>query len=436
MLLTGFILGLLFSVVPPDTTVASKCIPPVYFRFDKSSVETGYMGNSSAIDSLANLIDNLGQENIQSIDISAFSSPDGNTRYNIELSKKRAYELEQLFRTRFPSIPESKITSRAEGEAWSMLRERIASDSLLSDTARERILKILDDQSVSVETRKWRLSNRLGSSPETGNLYSYILRNHYNRLRLGETRITVIQEPKEEEVPEEPDTLIVDNAEEAPEIVEPEPETAPENNVPLPPVVIPEIRRIPLLGISTNLLYDITYLPNYGITSIPSFSLEYYPLKGRMTYGADVEWPMWQHWDRHDFLQINNITLWTRRYFKPKTEDHFTGTYLLGNMNIARYGIGYNDKGWQGEGVGASLGFGYKKMIRKSRFFFDTGLALGVFWSKYDPYVYGFDATGWYYYDYNGRIEDFVERNHRLLWFGPTRIYFSIGYDILNRRKR
>ena len=101
-----------------------------------------------------------------------------------------------------------------------------------------------------------------------------------------------------------------------------------------------------------------------------------------------------------------------------------------------RYGIGFDDKGWIGEGLGGSVGIGYKKYFGSSRFFFDTGLALGVLWSRYDPYIWGNEATGWYYYDYLGKPEDFKERSKRLLWFGPTRLYFSIGYDLLMRKKR
>ena len=74
-------------------------------------------------------------------------------------------------------------------------------------------------------------------------------------------------------------------------------------------------------------------------------------------------------------------------------------------------------------------------MIGRSRFFFDTGIALGTLWSKYDPYVWGDDATHWYYYDYSGTPEDFKERSKRFLWLGPTRVYFSIGYDLIRRKK-
>lgn len=190
----------------------------------------------------------------------------------------------------------------------------------------------------------------------------------------------------------------------------------------------------PVLGLSTNLPYDITYVPGYGVTSIPSFSLEYYPARGRWTVGADVEWPMWRHYEDHRFMQVNNITLWTRRYFK-ESKGRYKGAYLLLSANAARYGIGWNAKGWEGEGIGASLGAGYKVVLGK-RVFLDMGLALGAFYSSYDPYVYGFDTTGRYYYDYDGDVNLFAPRRNRLMWVGPTRVYISLGIDLFNRHGR
>lgn len=191
----------------------------------------------------------------------------------------------------------------------------------------------------------------------------------------------------------------------------------------------------PVLGVSTNLPYDITYIPHYGLTSIPSFSLEFYPKKGKFTFGADVEWPMWKHPQEHRYLQINNLTLWSRYYFKPR-QQRFRGAYLLANVNAARYGIGWDAKGWEGEGLGVSLGAGWKWIPGGGRFFVDMGVAVGYFYSGYDPYVWGNDATGWYYYDYIGDPEQFVKRNSRLSWIGPTRVYISIGVDLFNRKKK
>ena len=192
----------------------------------------------------------------------------------------------------------------------------------------------------------------------------------------------------------------------------------------------------PVVGLSTNLIYDFTYVPHYGFTSIPSVSLEWYP--GGMPHyglGLDVEWPMWRHPDTHRYMQLNNVTLWGRRYFKPR-DNRRRGWYLLASGNMGRFGIGWDGHGWQGEGVGASLGIGYKWAPRKSRVYVDIGLAAGLIYALYDPYVYGYDATQWYYYDYSGNPDDFTERNMRLIWLGPTRVYISIGVDLFNRKRK
>ena len=187
----------------------------------------------------------------------------------------------------------------------------------------------------------------------------------------------------------------------------------------------------PVLAISTNLPYDITFIPGYGLTSIPSFSLEYYPSKyGHWTVGADCEFPMWRHWESHRFMQIQNLTINTRFYFK---RGNYHGLYLLANVNAARYGIGWNSKGWEGEGLGASIGIGYKLTIYK-RLFLDAGIAGGYFYSRFDPYEYGFDSTQRYYYDYVGVPEEFVRRNHALNWFGPTRVWIAIGIELFSRK--
>jgi len=190
----------------------------------------------------------------------------------------------------------------------------------------------------------------------------------------------------------------------------------------------------PAFAVSTNIPYDITWIPDYGLTSIPSVSLEFMPARGRLTFGTDVEWPMWQHPEDHRYMQVNNVTLWMRRYFRP-AENKFKGTYLLANINAVRYGIGLGpDKGWQGEGAGVSLGIG-RKMYLWDRVFIDAGAAFGFFYSGYDPYVWGNDATRRYYYEYFGNPDEFVRRNNRLAWFGPTRIYFSVGIDMFKRKR-
>ena len=192
---------------------------------------------------------------------------------------------------------------------------------------------------------------------------------------------------------------------------------------------------VPRLGISTNIPYDITWMPGHGVTSVPSVSVEYYPEDGRWSFGADFECAAWRRPKEHSYIQLYNLTPWARRWFRePRVGERFHGWYALGSLNATRYGIGQGpEKGWEGEGLGASLGIGHKWLLGK-RMTLDMGLALGLFYSGYDPYVWGDDATGRYYYDYFGDSDTFVKRNQRFFWAGPTRIYINIGFDLWNRR--
>ena len=67
--------------------------------------------------------------------------------------------------------------------------------------------------------------------------------------------------------------------------------------------------------------------------------------------------------------------------------------------------------------------------------FLDMGLDLGFFYSKNDPYFWGADEMGWYYYDYTGDPAIFRPRLKGFTWLGPTRAYISIGVDLFTRRR-
>lgn len=411
----------------------------LHFRWDKTWYDADYLDNAATFDAIAAYVADAGPDRVESVTAEVYASPEGVREHNLKLSDKRAGELRWLLCQRLPEVSD-KVRAWSMGESWGLLRTRVGADERLSEASRERILRILDDSTISDDTRKWRLANRLGTDPAVGDLYKYLLRAHYKYLRSGVTVVVTLKPVPVVETPPEPDEPPVE-PDQPDELIEQQTDSGKEtvavvaDTVVTPAPVLP-VKGTPIIGLSTNLPYDFTWTPGYGFTSIPSFSLEYYPAAGKFTVGADVEWPMWQHWDTHRFFQIQNITLWTRRYFRPSEEGRFDGFYLFGSANAARYGIGFDDHGWEGEGLGASLGGGHKWRLGKSRLYLDAGLALGVFWSRYDPYNYGNDGTGLYYYDYDGKPEDFAERRMHFLWFGPTRVYISLGVDLFTRRKK
>ena len=414
----------------------------VYFRWDKSNYEDNYRSNSQAADKVYNLMKDIGTERVDSVIVKAYASPEGAYGHNMDLSRRRAMEFDRAVKEKMGLVgADIPISVLPGGEAWEQLRARVEADTVISATAKQRTLALLDDDSVPRDTKKWRMMHfYLGETRQEGDVYHWLLLNHYVYLRCLDIKIYYhdavpysLEEPEEEvkgepatvteEPAAQPDTTAVAPSEvfiPSPELVSPAPESAAKR------------RFSPVIGISTNLLFDATYIPNYGFTSVPSFSLEYYPARGHWTFGADVDWSHWLHYDTHKFNQIHNITLHTRRYFKSG-DNGFKGLYLQGALNAAMYGLGWDAHGWEGELLGANLGAGYK--INFGRFFIDMGLDVGYFYSRNDPYVWGDDATGWYYFDYTGDPAQFSPRQKGFQWFGPTRAYISIGLDLFNRRR-
>ena len=202
----------------------------------------------------------------------------------------------------------------------------------------------------------------------------------------------------------------------------------------------PAYTRRHLIAARTNLVHDLLYVPQFGFAPGGNIQLEYYPLRGHYTLNAGFTFTNHRRWQQHKFFQIRDFQLEARRYFKGNGQ--FTGLYLGAYAQGVVYGIGFGkDQGWEGEGAGGGISVGYTwKLNRKGSLRLEVSAALGVLYTRYDPYVYGNPYTGTdtglYYYDYLGNAADFVKRNHQLTWLGPTNAGVHITYDIIYRKKQ
>lgn len=391
----------------------------IYFPLNDHVLHVLYHTNTQALRDLDSLLRAREYTHEDVIQVVGYSSPEGIERHNYKLAERRAESIRKYVEQTCPEFS-GTLMVRSGGEAWVPFRKLVQQDSELSEETREKMLDIIDSD-IDPDSKEAKLKQF--------STWSSYVRNQFRDFRVAIVT-SFYPELSEDSIPAIEDLSDLDWLS-ATQAISLRPD-----NLTIPPLTEKKRTLRPVLGLSTNLLYDVTYIPNYGLTSIPSFSLEYYPLhSSHFTFGADVEWSMWQHWDEYRFQQINIIGLWSRYYFK-KQEDRFRGFYMSGTANAARFGLGWDAKGWEGEGLGASLGLGYKWILGKSRLFIDLGITGGFFYMRYDPYVYGFDATERYYYDYDGDPDLFQRRNHRLLWGGPTRVYFSIGIDLFNRNRR
>lgn len=206
-----------------------------------------------------------------------------------------------------------------------------------------------------------------------------------------------------------------------------------------------------MLSIKTNLLFDLAYMPGYNrFCPIPNVAIEYYPLHGHFTYGASFDGPWWKNYDAHKYFQLRNYQLHARYYLQsgdvalrqPGKGAAFKGFYLSSYAHAHLYNICFGEKrGWEGEGWGAGLGFGYVLPLdRKEHWRMEFGLQAGYLNTRYDPYQWrcpvdpGTDIDR-YYYKWYGDAKDFRKRQHSYTWIGPTRVEVTLSYDIIYRRK-
>lgn len=417
-------MAVLFSVVFFPGNEDRVDYASIHFRCDISEYDAAYLENREAVASLAQILQEAGTDRIESIHVVAYASPEGPLEHNLELSRARAAALNPLVKEYLPAYS-SLITVEAGGEAWEPLRRRIVQDTLISEASRSKILRILDDDSVGPDTKKWRLANRLGQDPEVGDLYRYILNEHYRYLRClfitiryketeqttpaTDTVETDVQpeEQQQQQQDQQQDQQEEQQTEDQTPITEPE-ETQPE----------PEVTRVrPILAVSTNILYDLAITPNIAVEV---------PIGKHWSVLADYTFPWWVNRANDMAWQMLKLDLDARYWFGRRNSDNpmdvLKGHFVGLDLGLGYYDIEPRHTGWQGEFVVAGLEYGY-------------GWRLGEKWR-----LDAFGAVGYmltYYRYYEGNSDDsklLWQFNGRYSWFGPVKLGASIKYIFTTKK--
>lgn len=391
--------------------------PALHFRCDLSEYDAAYQENYEAVASLEKILREAGTERIASIDVVAYASPEGPLEHNLALSRARAAALAPLVKEYLPAYS-SLITVEAGGEAWEPLRRRIVQDTLISEASRSKILRILDDDSVGPETKKWRLANRLGQDPATGDLYRYLLNEHYRYLRCllitvrykeaehaspaSESVTPVVEEQQQEQLPQELTPIA-------------EPEPVPEEAQTVPAEENP--RKRPILAVSTNLLYDLAITPNIAVEV---------PIGKHWSLLADYSFPWWVNRANNLAWQMLKFDLdaryWIGRRNSDDPMDVFRGHFLGLDLGLGYYDLEPRHKGWQGEFVTAGLEYGY-------------GWKLGENWRLDAFAAVGLFLTYYRYYEGNSDDSKLIwQYNGRYTWFGPVKLGASIKYIFTTKK--
>ncbi len=427
----------IMPVPESDSTYADADYTEVHFRQNKADLDLDYMDNGKSLEHLHRVFDSLGIENVAAVEIIAQSSPDGGLARNEWLTEHRSQVILEYMNLHFPELSD-RISLNTVTESWENLSMYVAQDPNLTEKNRTKILDIIDSPTMSVATKKSRLKNNLGSQSKLGNIYSYLLKYYYPVIRNTGIYVLHTVEPVtafnmpplvpyvEETSPVLPDTIGPAPAQSEPHVFE-EPDSTP-----------PERKR-PVLAVKTNLPYYGFFRKDLGWAPIYNVEAEWYPTEnGRWTLLGEYEFPWHMAKDNHECFEILNLQLEARRYFK-KASNH-SGHYLSAYAGVNLFDIcfdGYSGHGFQGEGFGGGLGYGYVLPLGKkpdTRWKLEFFIKGGVYVTLYDPYDAGNPFQGKYYYEWYDAPNLFIRRNMIFRWLGPTGAGITLSYDLIRKK--
>ena len=360
------------------------------------------------------------------------SSPEGPVPNNRMLGRRRSETLTSFLRARL-SVPvdEQNFSSEVVTEDYRLL---LVMMERAGDPAVGIVRSLCDRHLPRYEYTI--LKNKL-KQLQGGILWRHLLKDYFPELRAARM-VLVFDKPVEPTIPEVPETP------ENPEVDVPV-------DVPVSLNVPVKVPRREVLSIKTNMLLYGFYLPG-GYNRwcpIPNIAVEYYPMRGHFTYGGSIDFPWWQSYNKFKFFEVRNYQLDARYYFRSGDIDRripgdgaaFRGWYLQGYINAGLFNICFDkDTGYEGEYLGAGVGAGYVlPLTRRGHWKLEFSLQVGFVYGIYDPYQFEnlvnpdyHDKR--YYYRWSGNADDFVARQYRFSWIGPTRVGITLSYDLLYLR--
>ena len=402
-LAAGLAAFVVLTILGPVTAFAAgKLEVKVHFPFDSAQILSDYMDNADAFARLDDLVEERGVEGIDSLVVIAYSSPEGNSVYNLHLAERRAAALSSYIVSRWPGL-ETKVILRPEGESWDDLHEAVKTDTRISERTRSLMLDIIEsDASEDAKER------RLGAFPSWRILY----KPHLKRSRFATVTFDPYRMPFELDtdifIPDEPLYLPLDERLELDD----------------PAMVVPYIKW-PLFALSTNLLYDLSGTPKYPTFS-PNFSIEV-PVGQKWSIWGEYTFPWWLASDNDRAWEILKWDIGVRRWLSHHNPadrmDALTGHFVGIDLCAGYYDIEPGHKGYQGEFQLAGLEYGYAWRLSQ-RWRLTAAVGAGWMGTHYRYYV-GDASDEHLIYQYNGRYT----------WFGPTKAELSIKYLFTKTKK-
>lgn len=339
----------LATCVATNSFAQAQSVPiKIHFRWDKSELDKSYLTNGENLQRLDSLLSVGAAEQIDTIRIVAYASPEGTPEYNQRLSERRAATICRYLETTYPELSRVAVVADARGENWEGFYEMAKADAKLP--MREKVLEILKAPISDIQ-RQAQIERLDG-----GRLYrNYILPNYYRYLR-NAASLLIIYTPEvvaEVEVVEE---------------VKPPRKTV---EIPIVDIVYPkpqpeaEVKCSYPIALRTNLLYDAMGAVNAGIEI---------PIKEHFSLILDGAYSYWRSNNLYALQTLEygtELRYWFGVSDKRKSRNENWSKPLKG-WNVGVYGRYWQRydvqaiEGYQGDGSwSAGLTAGYAFPISK-----------------------------------------------------------------------
>lgn len=453
------LLPLLLLLLPPVPVLGQEGRSMLlHFRFDRSTVDGGYMENARALEAFRTLFsDSSMVTRIDSVVVNAFSSPDGDEAYNRRLALKRSQAVKGYLVWKFPLLDQHRVSTCSRGENWAGLRGLVAADTVVP--CREEVLRILDEMPES------RRREELLRALDGGSAYRYIEQNLLRYLRnaavctvwmrhgesdgktcgkegtarntdTGQAEMPAMRpavnplealagewtfqgspsEVREPDSAQDPDAVRGSSS-----MVR---RSASWGHLPSAVYYTPNERRRqhrPLLALKTNLLFDLALVPNIEIEV---------PLGKQNRWSVNGEWmfPWWLIDHDKYCLQILSGGVegryWLgsrfRRLSRPALTGHFLGFYAGGG----KYDLQWDTDGYRGEFyIASGISYGYSTPIG-SHLNLEFSIGIGLLRTNYE-----------YYHAIDHYRTLLWQNNGNYTWFGPTKAKISLVWVWGRKRK-
>lgn len=384
----------------------------LYFRFDKSILDPDYMTNRNQILELDSLLrDKIILAGLDSLSITAYSSPEGNPSYNDKLALSRGKAVKEYITVKFPDVAKYPIRMNSLGENWIGLLDLVQKDNKIP--FKQEVLNLLNKKMNSVQKEQY--LREIGN----GSPWRYIEQNLLRYLRGSTCVIFFLDEQK----------MAAADTVQAPVAVVPLPVIIQEPEVE-PVQLLPETRIVRPLALKTNLLFDLATALNVEVEV---------PVAPRFSIAGEWIFPWWLWENKQNCLEVLSGNLEARYWFKPNyaKQDPALGRHNpLSGWFVGLYGGGglydleWKREGYQGEFfIATGLSGGYVLPLARN-ISMEFSLGVGIMRTKYRHYHAQFC-------DIDDRWHLVKQFSGQYTWIGPTRAKISfIWYPHLTLKKK